>query len=153
MRKLILPLLGLVLLCSAGNVAARTPGDRILGVYSAVGEETKALSKVQFYKNGDFYEAKIIWLEKPSDAEGNPLYDILNPDPELRKVRADDIVLVRGLKYDGRNGNWSGGTVYNPVTGKTYDVVIMFDNPRRLKVRGYVGSTMFGKNFFWDKLE
>jgi uncharacterized protein (DUF2147 family) len=153
MKRFVMPLLGVVLLCAAGSTAASTPGDRILGVYKAIGEETKALSKVEFYKKGDCYEAKIVWLENPADAQGNPLCDILNPDPELRKVRADNIILVRGVKYDPRDKTWSGGSIYNPVTGKTYDVTITFDTSRRLKVRGYLGSTMFGKSFFWDKLE
>lgn len=141
------------MLCVTVNATAQTPGDRILGIYEAIGEETKALSKVEFYRNGDLYEAKIIWLEKPEDADGNPLYDILNPDPELRKVRADNIIIIRGLRYDSRDEEWNGGEIYNPVTGKTYDVAIKLDNHRRLKIRGYMGSRMLGKNFFWDRLE
>lgn len=143
----------LLLLLSSAAASAQDAGDRILGIYNAVGETTLTESHVRFYKEGDCYVARIIWLDKTTDNEGNILTDILNPDPELRSVPADQIVLVRDVRYDSKKDMWTGGTVYNPVTGKTYSVQITFDTPKRLKVRGYVGTPMMGKNFFWDKLK
>lgn len=134
-------------------VSAQNESDRILGVYKVVGETTNELSKVKIYRNGDTYEGKIVWLEHPLDASENPRLDELNPDPSLRGVRADNIVIVRGLRYDAKKGQWTGGTIYNPVDGKTYDVLAEFDSPRVLRVRGYIGKPMFGKNYMWDKLE
>lgn len=134
-------------------VVAQNAGDRITGIYKVIGETTNELSKVKIYRNGDTYEGKIIWLEHPLDASGKPRLDELNPDPSLRSVRADDIVIVRGLRYDANKKQWTGGSIYNPVDGKTYDLLAEFEGPRVLRVRGYIGKPMFGKNYMWDKLE
>lgn len=134
-------------------VSAQKPADRILGVYKVVGETTNEVSKVRIYRNGDTYDGKIIWLEHPADASGNPRLDDLNPNPALRSVHADQIVIVRGLRYDAEKKRWTGGTIYNPVDGKTYDVLAEFETPSVLRVRGYLGKPMLGKNYMWDKLE
>lgn len=128
-------------------------GDKILGTYRVIGAETKEASKVKIYKNGNAYDAQIIWLEHPNDQKGKPRTDVLNPNTSLRSVRGDRIIIVRGLKYDSKSGKWTGGRIYNPVTGKTYDAMAEFDNPTKLKMRGYVGKPAFGKNFIWTKLE
>lgn len=135
------------------KVSAQTPGDRILGVYRVVGETTNELSKVKIYRNGDTYDGRIIWLEHPLDDSGNPRLDALNPDPSLRSIRADNIVIVRGLRYDEGKKRWTGGTIYNPVDGKSYDVFAEFESPSQLRVRGYLGKPILGKNYLWDKLE
>lgn len=109
--------------------------------------------QVRIYKTGDTYEARIIWLEHPNDEAGNPRLDLLNPDPALRSGRADAIVLVRGLRYDAKKERWTGGTIYNPVDGKVYDVQAEFDGPQELRVRGYIGKPMFGRDLVWEKLE
>ena len=71
----------------------------------------------------------------------------------LRSGRADAIVLVRGLRYDAKKERWTGGTIYNPVDGKVYDVQAEFDGPQELRVRGYIGKPMFGRDLVWEKLE
>lgn len=139
-------------LTGVDSAAAGNP-DAILGVYEVVGETTHELSKVRIYRSGDTYEARIIWLEHPLDAAGNLRVDALNPDPVLRSVRADRIVLIRGLRYDSHKDTWHGGTIYNPVEGKSYDVTAEFGSSSVLKVRGYVGSPMFGRTLEWKKIE
>ena len=142
----------LALLCGA-SAFAQTESDRILGLYRVVGETTGELSNVRIYKTGDTYEGRIVWLEHPADENGNPRLDLLNPDPALRSVHADDIVIVRGLRYDARKERWTGGTIYNPVNGKVYDVQAEFDSPDVLTVRGYIGTPMVGKDYEWKRLE
>lgn len=152
MKHFLLPLF-LLLCCSLGLHAANPAGDRILGVYEVIGETTHERSKVRIYANGDTYEARIIWLEHPNDANGKRRLDTHNPDPALRTKPADQIVLIRGLRYDADEGQWTGGTIYDPVSGKTYDMLAEFEQPDMLHVRGYVGRPVFGKSFSWKKLE
>ena len=147
-------LLSFLLLCGCFGLRAANPaGDRILGVYEVIGETTHERSKVRIYANGDTYEARIIWLEHPNDANGKRRLDTHNPDPALRTKPADQIVLIRGLRYDAKEGQWNGGTIYDPVSGKTYDMLAEFEQPDVLHVRGYVGRPVFGKSFSWKKPE
>lgn len=140
------------LIIGCGITSAQS-GDKIVGLYRVIGEETKEASKVNVYKKGNTYEAQIIWLEHPLDKNGKPRLDVLNPNSSLRSVRGDKIIIVRGLVYDSKNNRWSGGKIYNPVTGKTYDAMAEFESPTELKMRGYVGKPAFGKSFIWTKLK
>ena len=153
MNRFITMLLLATAVCTTTGSVSAQEADRILGIYKVEGETTHELSKVRIYKTGDTYEARIIWLEHPNDETGNPRLDLLNPDPALRSGRADAIVLVRGLRYDARKERWTGGTIYNPVDGKVYDVQAEFDGPQELRVRGYIGKPMFGRDLVWEKLE
>lgn len=134
-------------ICSAQN------GDKILGTYRVISHTTKEKSNVKFYKNGDTYEAQIIWLEHPLDANGQPRLDVLNPNPTLRSVRGDKIVIVKGLRYNSKNDKWAGGKIYDPVVGKTYDAIAEFENPTKLKMKGYIGMPSFGKSFIWTRID
>lgn len=154
MKRFIKTLLFAATACAACSVSAQeAEADRILGIYEVVGETTNELSKVKIYKTGDTYEARIIWLEHPDDEAGNPRLDTLNPDPALRSGRADAIVLLRGLHYDAKKERWTGGTIYNPVDGNVYDAQAEFDSPHELRVRGYIGKPLFGRDLVWKKLE
>jgi uncharacterized protein (DUF2147 family) len=153
MKRFITTLLLTAALCGAADSVHAQEADRILGTYLVEGETTHELSKVRIYKKGDAYEARIIWLEHPDDEAGHPRLDLLNPDPALRSGRADAIVLVRGLHYDAKKAKWTGGTIYNPVDGKIYDAQAEFDGPRKLRMRGYVGKPVFGRDLIWEKLE
>ena len=138
MNRFITMLLLATAVCTTTGSVSAQEADRILGIYKVEGETTHELSKVRIYKTGDTYEARIIWLEHPNDEAGKPRLDLLNPDPALRSGRADAIVLVRGLRYDAKKERWTGGTIYNPVDGKVYDVQAEFDGPQELRVRGYI---------------
>lgn len=127
-------------------------GDSIVGVYEALGEKTGKLSHIEFYRQGDTYSARIIWLDTPHDECGEPLFDINNPNPELRNVRVDSVVLIWGVKYDEKHKMWRGGKVYDPQEGRVYDVQLSFDTPDILRVRGFVGTPMIGKDLIWYKL-
>lgn len=133
----------------AGDIVAQS-ADRIVGVYEAI-EEGKE-SKVRFTKlaNGT-YQGQIFWLKNPNNADGTPKYDLKNPNPEKRKVRSDKIVVVWGVRYDAEEDEWNSGKVYNPTSGKTYDVEIKFTDPKTLNVRGKLGP--FGKSVYWKKIQ
>ncbi len=132
---------------------AQTPADKILGVYRVVSDVSKEVVKVKITKLGTTYQAQIIWMEKPLDEKGQPKRDILNPNPALRSVAGDKIVLAWGLKYDSDDNEWSDGKIYDPDSGKTYKAVFKFDSPTNLKVRGYIGMPALGRTMNWKKIE
>lgn len=155
-RRGYIALFFLLALNSVGVFAQSSDGDRILGVYRALGQDTDVLSDVRFTKVGDnLYEGRVIWVEDKGlyDKNGNIELDTRNQEPELRCVPVDQIRVVWGISYDTKKGSWKGGKIYNPVDGKTYDVQISFNTPDQLKLRGYLGTPMLGRNFYWDKVD
>ena len=133
-------------------VFSQSDADQLIGNYYIIKEDTKAESRVQIYKNSDGkYEGKIVWLKNPNKPDGTPKYDEKNPNPELRKVRSDQVVLLKNFTYNEKNKEWSGGTIYDPEEGKTYKCNLKFESATKLKVRGYVGIPALGKSMYWTK--
>lgn len=129
---------------------AQSAADRLLGVYHAV-EEGKE-SKVKFTKQADgTYQGQIIWLLNPNNEDGSRKYDLKNPDPKLRKVPADQVVIVYGLKYNAADNCWEGGKVYKPNNGKTYKCEVSFQDAKTLRVKGSLGPISLSR--YWNKVE
>ncbi len=78
------------------------------------------------------------------------LTDEKNPDPARRKLVLRGQVILRGMKYDG-DGNWSGGTIYDPKKGKDYKCQVELLGTGSLKVRGYIGIPLLGISQKWTR--
>lgn len=144
-----LSLFALVMLF-ATNSFAQTAADQIVGVYQV--EEEGRQSKVRFTKCADgSYQGQIIWLSEPNNADGTRKMDTKNPNPELRKVPADQVVIVYGIRYDAAKKAWSGGKVYKPINGKIYKVECSFDDEKTLRVKGSLGPISLSR--YWKKVE
>ena len=53
-----------------------------------------------------------------------------------------------------KSGNvWEGGEILDPKNGKVYDCKIELDGKDKLKVRGFVGVSMFGRTQIWYKVK
>ena len=50
---------------------------------------------VEVYQEGDVFNGKIVWLEKPTEDDGSPAVDDNNPDKALRTRQ------IMGLKVRG----------------------------------------------------
>jgi uncharacterized protein (DUF2147 family) len=133
---------------------SQSNGDKLIGKYHVVKEETKSESRIEIYKTSDGkYEGKIFWLKNPNKPDGSPKYDEKNPNPELRKVKSDQVVLLKNFTYNEKSNDWSGGQIYDPEEGKTYKCKLSFESPTKLRVRGYVGVPALGKTMIWTKEE
>ena len=87
----------------------------------------------------------------PNASDDRPDRDEKNPDPALRDRPLTGLELFRGFSYDG-DGRWTGGTVYDPNSGKTYRCIITWVDKDTLKVRGYIGVPMLGRTETWTRV-
>lgn len=87
----------------------------------------------------------------PNAAEDRPDKDEKNPDPALRDRPLTGLELFSGFSYDG-DGRWTGGTIYDPNSGKTYRCIITWVDRETLKVRGYIGVPMLGRTETWTRV-
>jgi uncharacterized protein (DUF2147 family) len=117
----------------------QTGPDRILGVYWS----PKKDAKIEIYKKGDKYFGKSVWLATPKK-------DTENPDKQLRQRDMLGVNLLTNFSYD--DGGYSGGEVYDPANGKTYSCKISFIG-RNLKVRGYIGISLFGRTEIFERIK
>ena len=102
---------------------------------------------VEVYKSGDAYNGKIVWLEKPTEADGSPAVDNNNPDKALRSRKLIGLNMLSGLKKNG--GEYTGGTIYDPGNGKTYNCSMKVEGDV-LKVRGSLDKKgLLGRTMDW----
>lgn len=120
--------------------------DLVKGIW--MNEEKNA--KLEIYKSGDKYFGKIIWAKEMYEADGRTLKkDHKNPNEQLRNRSLLNLVILSGYQYD--DGEWTGGELYDPKSGKTYRSKMKL-NRANLEVRGYIGSPMFGKTTTWTRV-
>ncbi|MDL2308673.1 DUF2147 domain-containing protein [Bacteroidales bacterium OttesenSCG-928-C03] len=106
--------------------------DDIVGYYLVTDIKSKDKSQMEIYRTGDGkYEAKVVWMEN--------------------KAKNDQVgsVQIRNLTYDAKSKEWRQGKV--KYGGDEYSVVVSVSEPGKLKLRGYLGISLFGKTMYWTK--
>ncbi|MBE0648395.1 MAG: DUF2147 domain-containing protein [Bacteroidales bacterium] len=145
----IFSMLVLILGTSTGLTAQTYQADDIVGTW--LNEEGTA--QVEVFKVGSQYYGKIVWLETPNDSvTGLPRTDKENPDPALNSKPLLGLVNLKGFVFDG-DDEWEDGTIYDPKNGKTYSCKIEFENPQKLKIRGYIGISLLGRTTYWTPVK
>ena len=87
----------------------------------------------------------------PNDQPGDaPRYDDLNPVPALRSRPLRGLTIMSGFRYD-TDGRWVDGRIYDPNSGNTYKGTIQQVDANTLKLRGYVGISLFGRTETWTR--
>ena len=106
---------------------------------------------VEVYQEGDVFNGKIVWLKNPTEADGSPAVDSNNPDAKLRSRQLIGLNMLSGLKQKG--GEYSGGSIYDPGNGKTYNCSIKVEGDT-LKVRGSLDKRgLLGRTMDWFRVK
>ena len=106
---------------------------------------------VEVYQEGDSFNGKIVWLEKPTEADGSPAVDNNNPDAKLRSRQIMGLNMLSGLKKDGKE--YTGGTIYDPGNGKTYNCSMKVEGDV-LRVRGSLDAKgLLGRTMDWFRVK
>jgi uncharacterized protein (DUF2147 family) len=114
------------------SFTSSSSSDGIVGVWLSQIKD----GKIEIYKSNGKYHGKVVWIKEPKDANGKPIKDIHNPKDKLKSRAIYNLVIIKDLVYEDEK--WSGGTVYDPKEGKTYDCSIWLEDGK-LKLRGYLG--------------
>ncbi|MDA8088641.1 MAG: DUF2147 domain-containing protein, partial [Nitrospiraceae bacterium] len=105
---------------------------------------------IEFYRSGNMFLGRLAWLRQPNDEKGRPAVDENNPDPRLRKQPILGLVIIHAV-YTGGD-SWKG-RVYDPDSGKTYNCLISLKGAGTLKLRGYLGLSIFGRTETWTRVK
>ena len=98
---------------------------------------------------GDSLEGSVAGSPDPKQREERK-FDDRNPDTNLRTRRLEGLTIMTGFEYQG-DGHWSGGTVYDPNSGKTYRCTVRQLDANTLKIRGFIGISLFGRSENWTR--
>lgn len=141
-----------MVLAMATATFAANPED-ILGVW----DNQEKDGKIEIFKCGEKYCGKIVWLKEPNylpdsteGVPGTPKLDHKNPKSELKKVPVIGLQIVHDFTFSGDNA-WKGGKVYDPKSGNTYSGKMTLVSPTQLKLRGFIGISLFGRTDVWTR--
>ncbi|MBI3157267.1 MAG: DUF2147 domain-containing protein [Burkholderiales bacterium] len=136
------------LLAAAGTAFAQaTP----VGLWKTIDDETKAeKSHVRISEADGVLNGRIEKLLDPKkqDSKCDKCTDSRKDQPVL------GMTILEGVKKDGEDNSWSGGTILDPNNGKVYKVRMSpKDGGKALDVRGYIGMPLLGRTQTWLRVE
>ena len=140
--KLLFALIGLL---ATATATAQTPAGAWKTVDDATGKE-KAVIRIT-EANGVF-TGKIEKLLDPAKQDSK--CDECTDDRKGKPVVG--LTIMRNVKKG--EGHWEGGDILDAANGKVYRVRLSLsaDN-KKLEVRGYMGTPLFGRTQTWTRME
>jgi uncharacterized protein (DUF2147 family) len=135
---ILLAALGLSL--AAAGSASDAP-EQILGNWLT--EPRDGIIQISVAADGS-YQGRIVGGNDPQRLDPH------NPDPARRSQLLLGQTILQGMKYDG-DGKWSGGTIYDPDSGRTYKCHLERLDQQRLQVRGFIGFALLGRSQVWTR--
>jgi uncharacterized protein (DUF2147 family) len=139
MQKLYITLILLIITNSINS-------QSIFGKWYSTNEETGEIdSVIEVYKKQEKAFGKIIEIK--NSERKNAVCDLCKDKNKNKPILGLNI--LNGLEKDGEE--WSGGTILDPRNGNVYKCFIQLVQQDKLKIRGYLGLSIFGKTAYWQR--
>jgi len=139
-------LAAILLLSTMASFAQKLPADQILGTWLC------SDYKIEVYKAGGTYSAKLLWSKDMFEADGKTSKkDIKNPNEKLRSRPVEGLTHITELVY--KDGEYVDGKLYSVQDGNTYSLKGKLNSVNDLETRGYKGVPMLGKTFKWKRIQ
>lgn len=97
--------------------------------------------KVEIYKTGNTYEAKLLWARKELDENGKPKLDVKNPDATKRNLPIIGGKTLWNAKYNQTTNYFEDATAYR--NGKYFCGKFKLNADGTLTITGYNCSLKF----------
>jgi uncharacterized protein (DUF2147 family) len=123
-----------------------------VGVWKSIDDKTKTeRAQIRITESNGVLSGKIEKL-LAADAKPDATCDKCSDDRKDKPIVGMEI--IRGVKKDGDEAVWAGGTILDAAEGKVYKVKLTpADGGKKLDVRGYVGMPMLGRTQTWIRIE
>jgi uncharacterized protein (DUF2147 family) len=143
LRRRVLPqqLLLAVLVLPLVRAAGGADGQAAQIVGNWLTEQRNGIIQISVAEDGT-YQGRIVGGNEPQRVDQH------NPDQAKRSHSLLGQIIFQGMKYDG-DGKWSGGTIYDPDSGRSYKCRVEQLDQDRLQVRGFIGFALLGRSQVW----
>jgi uncharacterized protein (DUF2147 family) len=135
----------------AASVAFAQPTP--VGLWKTIDDETKTeRSLIRITETGGVLGGRIEKL-LGADAKQDAVCEECTDDRKGKPIVG--MAIIRGVKKNAETeGLWDGGTILDPNNGKTYKLRLKpSEDGKKLEVRGYIGTPVFGRSQTWQKVE
>lgn len=121
--------------------------QEIVGKWKTIDDNTgETKSIIEIYMKNDKYYGKIIEIFNKSKRDA--LCEKCSGNDKNKPILG--LIIIKNLEKSGKI--FDNGTITDPENGKTYSCSIT-PLKNKLKVRGYLGISMFGRSQTWEKVE
>lgn len=150
-------LLAAVTLCMVTATASAQQGGSVMGTWlTASGVAQVRIAPCTDTASGPLC-GFIVGLINPKGPDGQVLApdaatDYRNENPALRSRKVIGMPLIWGFKRTADPNTFEDGKIYNGENGKTYNANISLQPDGKLRLRGYVGTPMFGETQLWTRV-
>ena len=129
-------------------VASAAEGPEIAGRWLV--EKRDAIILVE--PRGHEIVGRIVWAKDRDGIKGDERLDMKNPKAELRSRKVLGMDILTGLPLQRQADGWYGrGRIYNPKTGKSYNVKIKLESSNQLRLK--IGGSVLGHTTRWTRAE
>lgn len=120
----------------------------VIGKWKTIDDETgQAKSIVEIYEKSGKVYAKVIEI---LDLE-HKKSQCTNCSGEDRNKPILGMLVIKGLTKSGNE--YRNGKILDPKNGKLYQCFITLESKDKLKVRGYIGISLFGRTQYWYRVK
>lgn len=127
-----------------------TQAQDVFGKWKTVDDETgETKSVVEIYENEGKVYGKVLRILHPDPERQNTVCDRCKDERKDQRVLG--MVIIDGLKKDG--DEYNGAKILDPERGKEYRCYIKLIEANKLKVRGYIGFSIFGRTQYWYRTD
>lgn len=122
-----------------------TNAQNILGQWETFDDNTKEKKAViEIYKTNDLYYAKIV---KSYVGKKNAICTTCKGTKKDKPIIG--LIIIENIKKD--KNEFNNGSILDPENGETYKCYLKLINDNKLKVRGYLGISIFGRTQYWTR--
>ncbi len=122
-------------------------GQSIIGQWETYDDKTKEKKAIiEIYEKDNLYFAKIV---RNLVGDKNALCEKCKGTKKDNPIRG--LVIIENIKKIDKK--FDGGTILDPESGETYSCYLELINKNKLKVRGFLGFSIFGRTQYWIRKE
>jgi uncharacterized protein (DUF2147 family) len=120
----------------------------IIGKWHTIHEETgKVISVVEIYEINNKIYGKVCEISNPKSRS----LLCKNCPGEDKNKPIIGMTVIKGLQK--KDNEYTDGEILDPNSGKLYKCYITLINQDKLKVRGYIGFSLFGRTQYWERVK
>ena len=120
----------------------------VVGKWKTIDDETgKAISVVEIYERGGKIYGKVHDIIDPKDR--NKICSNCTGEDKDKPIIG--LTVIKVLVKDG--AEYNSGKILDPKYCRLYKCFITLESKDKLKVRGYIGISLFGRTQYWHRIK
>ena len=139
-------IVGFILLLLSTQFHGQSLG--VIGKWNTIDDVTgKVVSVVEIFEHNNKIYGKVNEIFNPKSR--NRVCENCTGDDKNKAILG--LTVIKGLVKAGNE--YCNGKILDPKSGKLYKCYITLEEPDKLKVRGYIGISLFGRTQYWERLK